>query len=190
MSRADLTAHQAITELFAARGSLVYGEAITQLQHALQCAALAEASGAAPALIAAALLHDAGHLLHRDAAAAFAASEDDVHEAIGAKYLGLWFGPEVTQPIALHVEAKRYLCRREASYYAGLSSLSQRSLAMQGDAMSEAEARAFEAVPYALDAVQVRRWDDTGKERGAATPDLAHFLALVAPCATGGRDTA
>lgn len=184
MPRAGLTVREAILSLFGHRSGLIYGESVTQLAHALQCAALAEAGGAPPALLAAALLHDAGHLLHRDAAAALNTHVDDAHETLGAKYLAAWFGPEVCQPIALHVQAKRYLCRREAGYYAALSDVSRRSLALQGGLMSEREATAFEDRPHAMQAVEVRRWDEMAKRPGVATPDLAHFLDRVVPCAT------
>src|SRR5579863_69395 len=95
---------------FARHGGDLYGERVTQLDHALQCAALAEAEGADEALIAAALLHDYGHLFEGRGDAAERDGRDLRHEAHGARALGRWFGPPVTRPIALHVAAKRYLC--------------------------------------------------------------------------------
>jgi len=90
--------------LFAKHGQAQFGEHVTQLEHALQCASLAQASDAAPSLILAALLHDIGHFLHQDARAALQAGIDDQHEAIGAEAPARWFGPEVWQPVALHVD--------------------------------------------------------------------------------------
>lgn len=175
--------HPALVEiqrLFDARGTLQYGEAINQIEHALQCGTLAEQDHASPALILAAWLHDIGHMQHRDAAAAVAQGADDVHEALGAKFLSRWFGPEVAEPVRLHVEAKRYLCTRESGYWASLSPLSQRTLDIQGGPMTEDEAQAFEATPYHADAVRLRRWDDVGKQVGMLTRDHEHFMRMAA----------
>jgi phosphonate degradation associated HDIG domain protein len=173
----------AIRQLFQEKGELIYGEAVNQVQHALQCGALAEAQGAAPSLVVAAVLHDVGHMLHRDAAGAVQAGDDDRHERLGAKFLLRWFGPEVAEPVRLHVDAKRYLCTREPGYWAALSPLSQRTLEIQGGPFTEEQARAFEQLPHAMEAVSVRRWDDDGKKAGVNTPGLEHYLALAAECA-------
>jgi len=175
-------AHPALAEiqaLFDRRGHLVYGEAITQTDHALQCATLAEQAQARPSLILAAWLHDIGHLQHQDAAAAVAEGRDDAHEALGAKFLHRWFGPEVSEPVRLHVAAKRYLCSVDPSYVNSLSPLSQRTLAIQGGPMGPAEAAAFAQNPFCDDAVKLRRWDDTGKQPGQTTAPQAHFMAMA-----------
>jgi len=117
-----------IRRMFDEHGTLIYGEQVNQIEHSLQCATLAQQSGAKPALVVAAMLHDVGHILHRDAAGALQAGDDDKHEVLGAKYLARWFGPDVTEPIALHVQAKRFLCARDPGYHARLSPVSQRSL--------------------------------------------------------------
>ena len=168
-----------IAALFRERGGLAYGEDVTQLEHACQCASLAEREGASAALVAAALLHDLGHLLHGDAAGALEADRDDCHERIGARYLARDFPEAVTEPVALHVSAKRYLCRIEPAYAAGLSAVSRRTLALQGGVMSDPEAERFAAMPFALDAVRVRRWDEAAKRRDAATPSFDHFRAAL-----------
>ena len=50
-------------ELFQTRGGAAYlGEAISQREHALQTSNLAVCGQASDALVAAALLHDVGHL--------------------------------------------------------------------------------------------------------------------------------
>ena len=168
-----------INEAFALlerKGASQYGEeAVSQLEHALQCATLAEQAGAEPALIVAALFHDIGHLTDPEFEAAMARGEDRWHENLGAAYLETVFGPAVTDPIRMHVPAKRYLCAAESGYFETLSPASVKSLSMQGGPFSSAEAAAFIAQPNAAAAVQVRRWDDMAKNPDAVTPPLDHF---------------
>ena len=172
-----------IERLFAARGDHAYGEGVSQREHALQCAMLAQQRGEPAALVLAALLHDIGHLLHADADAALADGIDDRHEALGAQWLAQRFVSALWQPVALHVQAKRYLCAREPGYAQALSDASQRSLALQGGPMTAAEANRFETLRHADAALRLRRFDELAKVPGLATPPLAHFLALAEGCA-------
>ncbi len=158
------------------------GEPVTQLQHALQCAQLAEDEGASPALITAALLHDVGHLLEDDFEDAPEHDEDRRHEDLGDAFLSKWFGPDVTEPVRLHVAAKRYLCAVEPGYYDALSPMSRHSLMLQGGPMSEAEIADFKANPYYKDAVRLRRWDDRGKDPRMKTATLGYFLSYALRC--------
>lgn len=153
-----------------------YDEAVSQLEHALQCAQLARAADAGEELLAAALLHDVGHLLvgHDPRW-----SSDLRHEVVGARWLRERFGPAVSGPVALHVEAKRYLCTTEPDYLDQLSEASKRSLEVQGGAMTDGEAAAFEQRPGWADAVRLRRWDDEAKVPGAVTPSLDDLLPVV-----------
>ena len=176
----NAAALQTMHDLFDDRGTLAYGEAVNQIEHALQCGTLAEQDGASPALTLAACLHDIGHMLHRDAAAAVAQGNDDAHEVMGAKYLARVFGPEVSEPVRLHVAAKRYLCAREAGYLEQLSPLSRRTLEIQGGPMSADEASAFESEYHAQDAVRLRCWDDLSKQPGMVTLPFQHFMQLAA----------
>lgn len=165
-----------IMDTLAARGGEMYGgEAVTQLQHALQCASLGVNAGADNNLVVAALLHDYGHLLNDDDAAAASRGVDMVHEEIGANHLDRWFGKAVTQPIRFHVPAKRYLCAVDPDYFAGLSEVSVRSLEVQGGPFSRDEADRFIALPYAGAAVQLRIWDDLAKDPQAETLPLELF---------------
>lgn len=171
---------QQITELFETQGALQYGsEAVSQLQHALQCAHQAEQAGSPAALVSAALLHDLGHLLvpkERDRHA----GQDDLHQYAAIPFLRGLFADDVLEPIRLHVAAKRYLCQVDPCYWAGLSPASQRSLALQGGIFSADEADAFMSQPYAADAVALRRWDDNAKNALATPPGWAHFLPVLA----------
>lgn len=175
-----------VDEIFAlfdgASGRQYGGECVTQLAHALQCAAAAEREGAAAALIVAALLHDVGHLVHDLGPRPAARGIDDRHEEGGALWLRRWFGAEVSEPVRLHVAAKRYLCAVEPGYFATLSTASVRSLELQGGRFDAAGAAAFIAEPHAEEAVRLRRWDEAAKEPDLATPDLAHFRPYIEAC--------
>lgn len=158
-----------------------YGqERVTQFQHACQCAHLAEQAGASAPLIIAALLHDIGHLVHQLGEDAAVRGIDDGHEVAGAHLLTRCFGPEVAQPVRLHVAAKRWLCACEAGYWETLSPASQRSLELQGGPYNDHQAAAFLAQPFADDALRLRRWDDLAKDPAAVTPDLDHYAGIAA----------
>jgi phosphonate degradation associated HDIG domain protein len=169
-----------IFDAFARCGSDRYGEDVTQLEHALQCAHLAAEEGADEALVAAALLHDYGHFFEGRGDAAERDGTDEHHEAHGAAMLRRWFGPDVTTPIALHVAAKRYLCAMEPGYEAALSPASTLSLTLQGGRFTPDQARKFAETPFADDAVRLRRWDDAGKIVGAVIPPLESYAGLLA----------
>jgi len=171
----------AIHALFAAGSAAQYlGEPVSQAGHSLRTAACAVATGAAPTLVAAALLHDVGHMLDHDSAAALARAEDIRHEDTGAAWLARWFGPEVTEPVRLHVAAKRYLCVMDPGYYDRLSPVSRRTLTMQGGPFEGDELAAFQALPHADAAAAVRRWDDAGKDPAAVIAPLAAYDDLLA----------
>ena len=151
-------------------------ESVTALAHALQCAQLAEWAGADGPLVAAALLHDVGDLV---GPAPDSDAADNRHELRALDVLRGAFGPEVLDPIRLHVAAKRYLVATEPGYAATLSPASVLSLSLQGGPMGEAEQRRFEEEPFAPQAVLLRRWDDAAKTPGKATPSLDYYLALL-----------
>ena len=209
--------------LYRTYGARQYGrEAVSQLEHALQCAHLAEAAGAAPALVAASLLHDVGHMVWHSAPVTasgenvtgknaarkgpmqglleyLAAGQsheyqhtpveqaallrgkraNDLHEHRAQWFLENLFGPEVLEPIRLHVEAKRYLCFTDPGYWDILSPESKHSLEVQGGPMDAERASRFARMAHAEDAVQLRRWDDSAKVPGTRTPDLEHYKKIL-----------
>jgi [1-hydroxy-2-(trimethylamino)ethyl]phosphonate dioxygenase len=179
-----------IDQIFACfdrHGGEDYGsERVRQIEHALQCAALAEGEGAAPALIAAALLHDIGHLIHDLGDRPAARGIDDRHEVLGRTFLARWFGAPVTEPVRLHVDAKRYLTATDRGYFATLSAGSVRSLELQGGPFSAEKAASFISRPFAADAVRLRRWDEAAKGPGKTTPDLGHFRRHLNEVRRGG----
>src|SRR5215471_18636355 len=169
-----------IAGLFASQGAGEYlGEPVTQASHMLQAARLAELDGASDALVAAALLHDIGHFTAAVSGRDLMRGTDNRHSDAGADWLGQWFGPEVTEPVRLHVAAKRYLCAVEPGYAATLSPASVYTLGVQGGPMRGAELEEFTASQYAADAVRVRRWDDQAKDPQAGAPEFSHFRPLL-----------
>ena len=174
---------QELLDIFTGRATRRYGlSAINQLQHALQAAALAEADNAPPATVLASLLHDVGHMIHQLGEDPAGRGIDDVHEQLGADWLAERFGPEVSEPVRLHVAAKRYLCAVEPDYFGKLSPDSVRSLGLQGGPMSADEVAAFRANPLHGEAVRLRRFDEAAKDPRAATPDFDHYLRHVEVC--------
>jgi gamma-butyrobetaine dioxygenase len=165
-----------IFRTFRERGSGAYlGEPVSIAEHSLQSAHAAEQDGARPKLVAAALLHDYGHLIHDLPEDAAEHGLDSRHEDVGHAFLGRHFGPEVVEPIRLHVAAKRYLCAVDPFYVSQLSAASTLSLHLQGGSYNQREVAAFERSPHANDAVRLRRYDDVAKVPGAVTPGLEHF---------------
>ena len=180
------TAKQKVAVLFRymeKRGQSFYDEVVTQLEHALQCAALAQQNDASATLITGALLHDVGHIILDEHNADRAFLDTDLtHEEVGAQYMEPFFPEAVTTPIRLHVPAKRYLCTTDASYHDGLSEASKRSFRLQGGIMSDEERNAFERIPHFQDALTLRRWDDLAKVKGLETAELAIYRDIVQQC--------
>lgn len=173
-----------IEAVFARRGGEQYaGEPVTQLEHALQTAALAEADGGDDALVTACLLHDLGHLLQDLGETPTLRGLDDVHQYAAIPFLRGLFPERVLGGIQLHVDAKRWLCATRPGYHQALSDDSKRSLVLQGGPFDDAQAAAFIARPGAHEAVQLRLYDDRAKTAGQATPPLAHYLARARRCA-------
>jgi gamma-butyrobetaine dioxygenase len=151
-------------------GAAYLGEPVTQAQHMLLAGAEGLKEDAPDHLVAAALLHDIGHLV----------ADEQHHDTAGAQFLSRWFPPAVTEPVRLHVAAKRYLCATEPGYFESLSPASVRTLGFQGGPMNPKEANDFAAGQYAEDAVTVRRWDEAAKDPDADIPSFEHFAPLLA----------
>ncbi len=169
-----------VIDLFARKGTSAYhGEAVSQEEHALQAAALAESEGAPDSLVLAALLHDVGHLLDGQDEDLADRGVDGRHEEAGCAWLSRHLGLDIIEPIRLHVAAKRYLCAIDPSYRDGLSPASRLSLSLQGGPMTPSEAAAFEQNLHSAAAVRLRRWDDAAKVPGLIVPGPSHYRARL-----------
>ena len=176
-----------VLDLFERYGHERYDEEVTQLSHALQCAELATADQASDQLVAAALLHDVGHLLEIADGQLTPSATDLEHEHLGARYLSGLFPSSVTTPIGLHVLAKRYLCATEQDYLDRLSPGSVASLRVQGGPLTPEGAASFEDQPSCAGAVAVRRWDDGGKRLDREPAGLDAYTDLLERVATTAR---
>jgi phosphonate degradation associated HDIG domain protein len=169
-----------IFTVFHDRGDTTYlGEPVTLTEHMLQSASAAERDGAPATLVAAAVLHDFGHLVHDLDPDCAEQGVDSLHEDVGSRYLERHFPPAVTEPIRLHVASKRYLCAVEPEYLSDLSEASRRSLELQGGPFTPEGVAEFERNPFATDAVRLRRYDDVAKVPGLETPPLEHYRAVL-----------
>jgi gamma-butyrobetaine dioxygenase len=178
--RSTLDPVQVIADLFASEGALEYrSEPVTRASHMLQAAALARASCAPAPLVAAALLHDIGHFTPPASGHDLVRGTGGRHSDTGADWLARWFGEEVTEPVRLHVAAKRYLCAVEPGYLEALSPASLSALGVQGGPMGTAERARFEARPQAYAALRLRRWDDAAKDPAAVPPAFGYYRALL-----------
>jgi phosphonate degradation associated HDIG domain protein len=175
-----MSASDEIFRLFEKRGAeAYYGEAVSMLEHSLQTAHFARLSHAPDSLVVAALLHDVGHLIEHVPADLADWKEDAHHEEKGAEWLARYFGPEICNPVLLHVPAKRYLCATDASYFSKLSPASVVTLKLQGGPMNLTEVEDFQRVAHYTDALRVRRCDEAGKVAGLSTPGLEDYRDLI-----------
>ena len=169
-----------IADIFERRGAESYlGEAVTMAQHMLQGAKLAEDAGAPDELIAAALLHDIGHYTNEFGPDAAALGRDNEHEDAGAAVIAPFFPSVVTDCVRAHVAAKRYLCAVDEAYFAKLSPASVETLKLQGGPMTPGEVAAFRRGENLDAIVQVRLWDDQGKDPAMETPPFAHYAPIL-----------
>lgn len=179
-ARARTTAYDVLTALFDGEGGQEYlGEKVSMAQHMLQTGRAARDGGAPTALVVAAVLHDVGHFSGAISGRELMSGNDNHHDDVAARWLATWFGPEVTEPVRLHVAAKRYLCATEPAYYDRLSDASKFTMSVQGGSMSPEEVAGFAAEPFAAAACRLRRFDDLGKDPNAPVVTLADFRADI-----------
>ena len=158
--------------------TLYIGEKVTITEHMVQTAMLAEQNHSSESLICACLLHDYGHFIIEDPNHLVSKSIDGQHENIGFNFLKNYFKPEVYEPIRLHVQAKRYLCRNK-SYWNILSVASKVSLKLQGGIMSDDEAKKFSSLKFHDDAILLRKYDDDGKMPNIKMKKIENYRNLI-----------
>jgi phosphonate degradation associated HDIG domain protein len=175
-----MTTFDDLVSIYARRGAEAYFcEAVTMMEHGLQAAYFAQQYGASDALVIAALLHDVGHLIEPAPDDIAEWKTDAGHERTGGQWLSERFGAQVSEPVRLHVPAKRYLCATDPAYVRRLSDASVITLKLQGGPMSPAEVASFESEPSCRDAVLLRQWDDQGKIVGLKTPPFESYRAMI-----------
>ncbi|XP_042240157.1 2-amino-1-hydroxyethylphosphonate dioxygenase (glycine-forming)-like isoform X2 [Homarus americanus] len=187
---------QDVFSLFEQFGEGSYiGEAVTQVQHALQAAHLAQHEGFPVETVLGALLHDIGHMLGLREDRPHMVTEGVVlgianHEVLGEEYLErLGFPPAVTGFVRNHVKAKRFLVATSPDYYDALSDPSKMTLKHQGGPMTPQEVDAFRAHPQFQAILRMRSWDEKAKDPSAQTPSLHYYknlcLAYLKKCSQG-----
>ncbi len=180
MPKSDTEIIPLLIDIFARRGQESYlGEDVTMAEHMLQAAWFAEQGDANDALVVAALLHDVGHFMGEFGAYTPSDTQDRHHDEVGGNVLAPFFPAAVSDPVRLHVAAKRYLCAKEPAYFHQLSKASVHTLSLQGGPMTLDEMHDFEAEPHHQSAVQIRRWDDQGKVVGLKTRLFSDYLELL-----------
>ncbi len=169
-----------IKDIFDRRGSESYlGEEVSMSQHMLQGAYLAQKAQGDEPLIVAALLHDIGHYTSEFPEDALEKGQNNHHDIAGAKVLERFFPSVVTDCVRYHVDAKRYLCAVETEYFSALSSASINSLRLQGGPMNPEQVIQFKTLDHLEAIIQVRRWDDQGKDKNMSTPDFSYFEPMI-----------
>jgi phosphonate degradation associated HDIG domain protein len=169
-----------IFKLFARSGAEEYmGESVTMSQHMEQTAACAVADGASDSLVISALLHDIGHFVGDHPIDALDKGNDNYHDEVGARFLEPYFPAAITEPIRLHVAAKRYLCATDDSYHGRLSAASVNSLNVQGGPMNKQEVEQFEDKSFNQDAVRLRLYDDDGKVAGLTIKPVTDYRIIL-----------
>ena len=169
-----------IEDVFKRRGAESYlGEQVTMAQHMLQTAQCAEQAGADDSQIVAALLHDIGHYKNEIPENVLAKGKNNFHEEAGANFLEDYFPSSVVEPIRQHVAAKRYLCAVKSDYFERLSPASVHTLNLQGGPMNTEEVEEFEKNDYLVQCIQLRYWDEDGKDPERKHPPFSYYRPLI-----------
>ncbi len=169
-----------LLQIFETRGPESYlGESVSMAEHMEQSAACARKDGASDEIVIASLLHDIGHFIGDFELDALEKGQDNFHEDSGALILEQFYPAEISEPVRLHVAAKRYLCTVDDSYYGKLSAASINSFNLQGGKMNADEVAEFEANPHHLAAIKLRHYDDDGKVANLSIHKVGHYKNLL-----------
>ena len=167
-----------IINKYKTNNSLYIGEKITISNHMIQTAMLAEKDNSPKSLVCSCLLHDYGHFIIENPDLLVSKLLDGKHEYLAFKFLNKYFKPNIVEPIKLHVQAKRYLCRNK-SYWSSLSEASKVSLKLQGGVMKDKEAKKFISLKFHEDAILLRKYDDDGKIPNIKMKTIEDYRNLI-----------
>lgn len=172
-----------IFSLYEKYGSRDYiGEPVSQIEHMVQAAMLAEEDNQSKEIILAALFHDIGHLLGFDDENFKKMGDSGVHkhEKIGGNFLRSLDIPDpIPYLVENHVNAKRYLCYKDDNYYQDLSPASKITLGYQGGVMEEEEALSFEKTAYFNEILLLRSYDERAKKENITIKSLNYYKDLL-----------
>lgn len=156
------------------------GEAISQIEHACQCAQLAEKDAEDEEVVLAAFFHDLGHICPEYGNdVSMGGYGHQQHEKLGADFLReRGFSEKIVRLVESHVQAKRYLCTKP-EYYRKLSDASRETLKFQGGPMKAEEINAFENNPLFHLSIKLRAWDEAAKEENVPLPDLNIYREMA-----------
>ena len=175
-----MTVADEISIIFSEKGSSSYfGEPVSQLEHALQAAHFASREQAPDRLVLAALLHDIGHLVEDTPENIADLGIDAMHEKIGELWLAERFGPEVFEPVYLHVSAKRYLCATDPDYFSRLSPASVQALGFKVGRCQRMRSPYSKVINTSGKRCASGFGTMKAKVPGLATADLAHYRILI-----------
>jgi predicted HD phosphohydrolase len=200
-------AEHIISLLDASADTPYIGESISQLEHSLQCAHFAATAQMDDETVVAALLHDVGQFVPENELQAILGEQTKVqdmvsstasetsgeakpevegsvgrfgHDELGAQYLSaVGFSEKVSRLVGSHVQAKRYLCAIDASYYDTLSQASKQSLKHQGGPMDGTQKEDFANSPWCEEMCRLRRWDDGAKLVDFNVPRAQAYQAVI-----------
>ena len=174
---------ETIFEYYKKFGSADYiGEPVSQIEHMVQAAMLAEDDGQPPEVILAALFHDIGHLIQIECSETERMGKYGVknHELIAGKFLRDLGIPEPIPSLAEnHVKVKKYRTFKDPIYYEKLSEGSKKSLEFQGGPMTADEARAFEKDKLFELSLKLRDYDDGAKIKDKEIKPIEYYQEML-----------
>ena len=176
-------AYEQVTGNFDKASKTCYGEsAVTELEHALQCAELADHADADDELVFAAMLHDVGRYAVPQELVFDTLQDVEIadnalgHGERGAQLMANMLPARSLFCIRYHAESKLYLCQKNPNYRAKLAGASVKTLAVQSTNYDQARLDELSGHRWWQDAIRVRVWDDSAKDKGRATRPLDYWV--------------
>lgn len=171
-----------IISLYEKNGASNYiGENLSQTEHMIQSAMLAEDAKESPQVIIAAFLHDIGHLIElQNNSVQMELLGVQNHEEIGREYLlKMGISKKIANLVGNHVKSKRYLTQTDPSYFSTLSEASKKTFIFQGGAMNETEMKEFELDELFAESIRLRKYDDQAKIPDLKIKSLDYYAKMM-----------